>query len=574
MIEAPPGAGFFAAHTVAGLAADLRAGRLSPADLVGHALAAAARLGSLNAFVTLDEPGARAAARRAADELAAGVDRGPLHGIPVAVKDLVDTAGLRTTMGSRHFADHVPAHDAACVHRLREAGAIVVGKTVTHEFAYGPTGDQSAHGAARNPYRPGAMSGGSSAGSAVAVAAGIVPLAVGTDTGGSVRIPAACCGITGCGPPPAPSRSPASSRCPRLWTRWGRSPGPSPTAACCGGCWPRAPPAEPDADVRIGWVAPESLHPTEIAVAEAARRLVPDADDVAMPDGRALQNVYRVIQSSEAYAIHAERVATAPDLFGDELVARLRAAEPVRGWEYVRALADRRRAVDGVGGLFAGHDVLALPTLPVTAPPVGARHGRIRDTEIDIRAALLALTSPWSVLGLPALSVPAGLVDGMPAGLQLVAPPGREELLLATAERLGQLPSGRSGGGPDRYASAATRARPSPAGSPPRPPGRSGCPASSRCCCSRCRQPAPAGPTPAASPPTTPVPRLHRPAARPARSPWPPAGSAARSSPTPTPASRRARTRCASPCASFGSGTRTGLVPSALMMSLSGAAYR
>jgi aspartyl-tRNA(Asn)/glutamyl-tRNA(Gln) amidotransferase subunit A len=440
VIEAPPGAGFFAAHTVAGLAADLRAGRLSPAELVDHALAAAARLGSLNAFVTLDEPGARAAARRATDELAAGVDRGPLHGIPVAVKDFVDTAGLRTTMGSRHFADHVPAHDAACVRRLREAGAIVVGKTVTHEFAYGPTGDQSAHGPARNPYRPTAMSGGSSAGSAVAVAAGIVPLAIGTDTGGSVRIPAACCGITGLRPTygtvPVDGVFPLS---PTL-----DSVGPiARTADDCRLLWrvlSGGSPTGPPGDVRIGWVPPESLHPTETAVAEAVRRLVPGAGEVAMPGGRALQTVYRVIQSSEAYAIHADRVATAPGLFGDELVARLRAAEPVRGWEYVRALADRRRDVDAVGELFAGHDVLALPTLPVTAPPIGARQGRVRDTEIDIRAALLALTSPWSVLGLPALSVPAGLVGGMPAGLQLVAAPGGEELLFATAERLGQPP--------------------------------------------------------------------------------------------------------------------------------------
>jgi aspartyl-tRNA(Asn)/glutamyl-tRNA(Gln) amidotransferase subunit A len=438
VIEAPPGAGFFAARTVAGLAADLRAGRLSPADLVDHALAAAARLGSLNAFVTLDEPGARAAARRATDELAAGLDRGPLHGIPIAVKDLVDTAGLRTTMGSRHFADHVPAHDAACVRLLRDAGAIVVGKTVTHEFAYGPTGDQSAHGPARNPYRPTAMSGGSSAGSAVAVAAGIVPLAIGTDTGGSVRIPAACCGITGLRPTygavPVDGVFPLS---PTL-----DSVGPlARTVDDCRLMWrvlSGSSPAEPPGGVRIGWVPPESLHPTETAVAEAARRLVPGADEVAMPGGRALHTVYRVIQSSEAYAIHADRVATAPELFGEELVARLRAAEPVRGWEYVRALADRRRAVDALGELFAGHDVLALPTIPVTAPPVGARHGRIHDTEIDIRAALLSLASPWSVLGLPALSVPAGLVDGMPAGLQLVAAPGGEELLLATAERLGQ----------------------------------------------------------------------------------------------------------------------------------------
>jgi aspartyl-tRNA(Asn)/glutamyl-tRNA(Gln) amidotransferase subunit A len=434
--QAPPGAGFFASHTVAELAAELRVGRLSPADLVEHALTAADRLGpSLNAFVTVDERGARAAARQAADELAAGRDRGPLHGIPVAIKDLVDTAGLRTTRGARHFADHVPERDAECVHRLRVAGAVVVGKTVTHEYAYGPTGDSSATGPARNPYRPELMSGGSSAGSAVAVAAGIVPLALGTDTGGSVRIPAACCGIVGLRP--TSGAVPVDGVFPLSPTL--DSVGPiARTVDDCRLMWRALSGAgRPGAGaVRIGWVPPETFHPTEPAVARAARHLVPDAEDVAVPYPHELLSAYRVIQSSEAYAVHAERVATEPGLYGEELLARLTTAEQVRGWEYVQALADRRRAVAEVGSLFAGHDVLAMPTISVTAPPLGARTGRIGTREIDIRAALLSLTSPWSVLGLPALSVPAGMVDGLPAGLQLVAPAGGEELLFSTAEQL------------------------------------------------------------------------------------------------------------------------------------------
>ncbi|MGH3757949.1 amidase [Actinophytocola sp.] len=435
----PPGAGFFTEHTVAELADELRGGRRSPTDLVEHALAAAARLDpSLNAFVTLDEAGARGAARRAADELAAGRDRGPLHGIPVAVKDLVDTAGLRTTMGSRHFADNVPERDAECVRRLREAGAVVVGKTVTHEFAYGPTGDRSATGPARNPYRPAAMSGGSSAGSAVAVAAGIVPLAVGTDTGGSVRIPAACCGIVGLRPTfgaiPGDGVFPLSPTLDAV--------GPlTRTVADCRLLWRVLADTGPEPDEpprpRIGWVAPETFHPADDAVTRAARALVPHAEDVAVPNAGTLLSIYGAIHGSDAYAIHAERVARAPELFDEEVLARLRAAEEVRGWEYVRALEDRRRALDTIGSLFADHDLLALPTVPLPAPPVGARTGRIGDTEIDVRTALLSLTSPWSVLGLPALSVPAGMVDGLPVGLQLVAPPGGEELLLSAAEHLG-----------------------------------------------------------------------------------------------------------------------------------------
>jgi Asp-tRNA(Asn)/Glu-tRNA(Gln) amidotransferase A subunit family amidase len=452
-VTPPPGAGFFATHTVEELAADLRGGRLSPGDLVEHALAAATALDpKLNAFVTLDEAGARGEARRAAEELAAGRDRGPLHGIPVAIKDLVDTAGLRTTAGSRHFADRVPETDAECVRSLREAGAVVLGKTVTHELAYGPTGDRSANGPARNPYRPDAMSGGSSAGSAVAVAAGIVPLAIGTDTGGSVRIPAACCGIVGLRPTfgalPLDGVFPLSSSLDTV--------GPmARTVADCRLLWQALSNTRPftdDPPTRIGWVPPATFHPTLAAVTDAARALVPNADEVAVPYARKLLGAYRIIQGCEAYAVHAERLASAPELFGDEVLSRLRAAGEIRGWEYVRARTDQRRAIEEIPRLFADHDVLALPTIPIPAPPLDARTGRIGDTqtdtetdtetggEIDIRAALLSLTSAWSVLGLPALSIPAGTVDGLPVGLQLVAPPGGEELLLAVAEGLGQPP--------------------------------------------------------------------------------------------------------------------------------------
>src|SRR5690606_17889570 len=136
-------------------------------------------------------------AERAGEELAAGYDRGPLHGVPVAVKDIIDVAGLPTGMGSAHFDGHVAEADALCVTMLRDAGAVIVGKTGTHEFAYGGTGDVSVNGPVRNPRDRERMPGGSSSGSAAAVAAGTVPLALGTDTGGSVRIPAAFCGIAG-----------------------------------------------------------------------------------------------------------------------------------------------------------------------------------------------------------------------------------------------------------------------------------------------------------------------------------------------------------------------------------------
>ncbi|GHF18295.1 amidohydrolase [Amycolatopsis deserti] len=427
----PPGAGWFAHRSVADLAADLRAGRLGPRDLVETALAELHRWEPVvNAFVTVDEAGARDAAEQAARELAAGVDRGPLHGVPVAVKDLIDVRGLPTTAGSHHFEGRVATDDADCVRRLRAAGAIILGKTATHEIAFGPTGDRAANGPARNPYDPGRMTGGSSSGSAAAVAAGVVPLALGTDTGGSVRIPAACCGVVGLKPthgalstqgvlPLAPSldtigplaRTVADARL--LWTVLS---GTETTPATS----------------RLAWLPPDSIHPTLPEVTALVRARLGDLPEVAVPQAEALRAAYSTIQGSEAYAVHADRFTAAPGLFGEEVRERLRAGGEIRGWEYVRARELRDRARGEVLNLLREHGILALPTVPFPAPLLDARAGELG----DVRAALLSLTSPWSVLGLPAVSVPAGLVGELPVGLQLVGPPGSEHQLLTIAEHL------------------------------------------------------------------------------------------------------------------------------------------
>lgn len=453
LLRPPADAGYFVEHTVPALMADLRAGRVSAEDLVEQALDAAVRLNPLlNAFVTLDELGARATARRATQELAAGVDRGPLHGLPIAIKDIIDTAGLRTTMGSRHFADWVPDRDATCVHRLREAGAVIIGKTTTHEYAYGPTGDRSASGPACNPYQPGRMAGGSSGGSAAAVAAGIVPLSIGTDTGGSIRIPAACCGVVGLKPthgvvptdgvfPLSPSLDTVgplartATDCQLLWDALtaGRSATEGEVAP---------PTTSRPVPLRIGWISPDSIHPTETAVTHAAREGLDRIADrlsvreIDVPDISALRRAYPVIQGSEAYALHAERLAADPDLYGEEVRQRLRDAGQLRGWELVRAgeLRDRGRAT--ITSLLQQHDLLALPTIPIPAPPLGTRTQRLSGTTIDTRKALLSLTSPWNVAGLPAITVPIGLAEGLPVGLQLVGPAGGEHLLLSAAQWL------------------------------------------------------------------------------------------------------------------------------------------
>ncbi|RCG29844.1 amidase [Sphaerisporangium album] len=417
----------------------MRAGVLSAADLVDRALESIAALdGPLNAFVTVDAEAARLAARRADAERAAGVDRGPLHGIPVAVKDIIETAGMTTEMGSAHFAGHVPGQDATCVRRLREAGAIIVGKTTTHEFAYGPTGDRSRNGPSRNPHDPARMTGGSSGGSAAAVAAGMVPLAIGTDTGGSVRIPAALCGVVGFKPAygavPVHGVFPLASSLDHVGVLAGTAEDCGPAFRVLAGQVPASATQVGSPRVaRLVTDAPPLVDPSVAGVVEAA---FPDAEEVTFPGVAELYQVYAAIQGSEAYAVHADRVARSPHLFDPEVLDRLRHAGGIPGWRYVRAAEARESFRGRVAALLDRYDLLALPTVAVPAPPIGARDLEVGGVRVPVRDALLSFTSPWNLAGVPAVSVPAGAVGGLPVGAQLICAAGREETLLAYADRV------------------------------------------------------------------------------------------------------------------------------------------
>ncbi|MER7084012.1 amidase, partial [Saccharopolyspora kobensis] len=324
--------GFFAELTTTELAGRLRAGETSAVELTRAALRAIAELdGELNAFTAVDRDGAVKAAEKADAELAEGLDRGPLHGIPVAVKDIIEVAGLPTTMGSAHFADHVSTSDAECVRRLRAGGAVLVGKTTTHEFAFGPTGDSAHGGPSRNPHDTTRITGGSSGGSGAAVAAGMVPLALGTDTGGSVRIPAALCGVVGFKPAfgaiPVDGVFPLAQSLDHVGVL-ARSPQDCRAAYRVLAGLRDAPSRERGETATIGWLDPDLLHPADPEVTRIARAALDGLTvrEAEIRDPELARGAYQGIQASEAYANHAERLAEHPELYTDDVRDRLRAS--------------------------------------------------------------------------------------------------------------------------------------------------------------------------------------------------------------------------------------------------------
>jgi aspartyl-tRNA(Asn)/glutamyl-tRNA(Gln) amidotransferase subunit A len=438
-------AGPFTGMSIADVAEQLRDGRTTARALAESALASADET-ALNCFVTVDHDGALRAAEQADRELAAGLDRGPLHGIPVGVKDLIDTAGLRTTRGSRHFDQHVPVRDAAVVIALRQAGAVIVGKTHTHQFAYGPTGDVAHTGAARNPHDPTRMTGGSSSGSGAAVAAGLVLAALGTDTGGSVRIPAALCGIVGMRPSQGAVSSAGVFPLSSTLDTVGPMAGSVVDMALLWSVLVGRPVIDVPVDgLRVGVVRSDVTDQIVPQQAEALDRAVAAlkaggfvVGETPMPEMAELGQIYLQIQRPEARAVHAERIERSPELFEPEVLHRLINPD-TPGWEYVAA----KQAQRDHQSRPLGADLLVLPTVPIEAPPIGARDTDLGAGWTNPMSALLAFNSPWSVLGRPAISVP---VPGgpLPGSVQLVGQPGGEDQLLAAAAVLADRLQGRS----------------------------------------------------------------------------------------------------------------------------------
>jgi Asp-tRNA(Asn)/Glu-tRNA(Gln) amidotransferase A subunit family amidase len=426
----------------------VRTGEVSPVELVRECLEKIDALNSqLNAFVTVTADSASQEAKQAETEIRSGKWRGPLHGIPVGLKDLIDTAGVRTTAASAVFENRVPSQDAEVVRKLRAAGAVIIGKQNLHEFAYGGSSVISHFGPILNPADPAYIAGGSSGGSAAAVACGMCYGSIGTDTAGSVREPAALCGAVGLKPsyglastegiiPLSPSLDHAGpitrsvEDCALVLDAITQSGGRY--AECLdrmGQNW------------RVGIPRPFFFEELDPEVAAAVQTAINELKSFgcATVDVEIHVDTDRTLQSAESYAFHREMIASSPELYNPETLRRLRSGENITDGQYRSALAELASLREEIGTIFENIDLLVTPTTPVPAlrlSELTANPDLLRPAEL----LLLRNTRPVNVWGLPAISVPCGLTSaGLPIGLQIIGPSLRDDTVLQFAFAFEQL---------------------------------------------------------------------------------------------------------------------------------------
>jgi aspartyl-tRNA(Asn)/glutamyl-tRNA(Gln) amidotransferase subunit A len=442
-------------RSLTALSRAFREKRLSPVEAVRALLERIRTVDKdLNAFITVTGERALEEAARAEEEIAAGRYRGPLHGVPLGLKDLIYTRDVRTTMGSAFFKDYVPDYSATVALRLEEAGAVLVGKTNTHEFAYGPTGDRSYFGPTRNPHDPRRISGGSSGGSGAAVAASLLYASLGSDTAGSIRIPSALCGVVGM--KPTFGRVSKHGVFPLSWTLDHVGPltrtveDNSLLMNVLAGHDPRDPysanePAEDFArdlgrGVGGGVVGvPEDFYFEHLEdevgerVGEAIEvflSLGAEVRQVGIPNLPETLRAQRYILSADAYAIHEERLKSAPEMFDEEVLERLLEGERLKAHRYASAQQRRLLAKDEFSQALGEVDVLLAPTVPIAATLIDQREVNIGGYEEPVRSAVTRLTGPANLIGFPSLSVPCGLApSGLPVGMQLIGRPFDEAAL-------------------------------------------------------------------------------------------------------------------------------------------------
>jgi aspartyl-tRNA(Asn)/glutamyl-tRNA(Gln) amidotransferase subunit A len=431
------------------LAARIGAREVSAEDAVGATLERIRQHDDrLHTFITVT-PDTALVDARAADS---APDRGgPLRGVPIALKDLFDTAGVRTTAGSRIFAERVPAEDAHVVRQLRAAGAIVVGKTNLHEWAFGVTNQNPHFGGCRNPWDTSRIPGGSSGGSAAAVAAGLCFGALGSDTGGSIRIPSSLCGTVGL--KPTFGRVSLRGVVPLAWSLDHAGPMTRTVRDCAilyaaiAGYDPGDPASvERDMDDPLREIEDgvrglrlalprqhffDGVEPDVVRlVRDAARALEREGatlEEIDLPRTEELLATQTAIIGTEAAAFHRERLRDRPGDIGADVLARLRRGERVTGAEYAEARHRRDEIRHALVAAIAPYDAILTPTTAVTAPLAEG------EDALAQAARLTARTSPFNLTGLPAISLPCGLAGGLPVGLQIASGPWREATVLRVA---------------------------------------------------------------------------------------------------------------------------------------------
>ena len=422
-----------------------RRAELTPPEAVAALLERARDVGErLGAFTVLCAERAAREAQASAERWRAGEAR-PLEGLPFAVKDLVDTADVVTAYGSTHHVGHVPDRDAPVVAALRAAGAILIGKTTTHEYAWGIT-TVSAHAVtARNPWDPERIAGGSSGGSAVAVVAGAVPMAVGTDTGGYVRIPAAMCGATGFKPTyGALSTEGVFPLAPSLDHVGLLARSPADVALVLRHLRPLDAEAPGEPAGRLG--VSEAPSPAVAAALEALAAARPvDVRTVAWPGGEEALEPFATIQRAEAAATHRERglFPRGAEDYGADVLARLRLAQRLELKDHVAATAQRELLRARCLEALAGVDLLVLPVVPCVPPRIDALDAATDDM---LRRTVLSQTVLQNLAGLPACTVPTGwFPEGTPTAVQLVGRPFEDPAVLRAAAELQALLDNSSG---------------------------------------------------------------------------------------------------------------------------------
>jgi aspartyl-tRNA(Asn)/glutamyl-tRNA(Gln) amidotransferase subunit A len=458
----------------------IRRKKLSPVELLESVIARIEKINpQLNAFITIAADSAREDARRAEREIRRGKYRGPLHGIPIPIKDNIATKGIRTTSGSKFLANHVPTDDAEVVTALREAGAIIFGKTNLHEFAYGTSTENPHYGSAHNPWDTTRIAGGSSGGSAVAVATGMGFASVGTDTGGSIRIPASLCGVVGLKPTYArvstggvtplsrsldhvgplarsvedaallleaiapsshPFRSPfrASGTRASQTRKW---------SAIASSALAASRPTKPTrVHFRLGWPreyffarVDEEVERAIHAAVEAIEKRGARVEEISLPHIADSSEAGTVIALAEATEYHQSQnyFPAHASGYGEDVRQRLEQGANIRAVDYIQALAIRETVLRDFQAAFTQVDAIVAPSTPIPAPHLTQALVKIHGEEETTRSALVRLNRPANFTGLPAISIPCGQSkSSLPIGLQLIAPAWQESPLLQIAAQM------------------------------------------------------------------------------------------------------------------------------------------